>query len=97
VRGVIETPWGDVSAALRNDGFVSLMVVNIHESREFETEIVGVPANEAVEVHIVTGSGVRDSNEENRQSVGVTVTSWDGKGNYAFPKHSPTWLRWKQQ
>ncbi|KAK3192060.1 hypothetical protein K4F52_001687 [Lecanicillium sp. MT-2017a] len=49
IRGAIETPWLDVSAALDIDGFVNLMVVNIHEARDFETELSGVRDNTTVE------------------------------------------------
>ena len=96
IRSAIETPWLDVSAALGDDGFVNLMVVNVHESQDFETEVSGVRAvPEEVEVYTVTGTSVRDTNMDGRQDVGITERSWDGKGYFTFPKHSLTLLRWR--
>jgi alpha-N-arabinofuranosidase len=42
IRGSIQTPWLDVSAAKGPDGSVCLAVVNIHEEKEFETELRGL-------------------------------------------------------
>jgi alpha-N-arabinofuranosidase len=96
IRSAIETPWLDVSAALGGDGFVNLMVVNVHESRDFETEVIGMlAATKEIEVHTVTSTNVRDSNMEGRQNVGIVEESWDGKGYFTFGKHSLTLLRWR--
>jgi alpha-N-arabinofuranosidase len=32
-----------------------------------------------------------------KQEVGLTESTWDGKGAYKFPKHSFTLLRWKAE
>lgn len=94
IRGAIETPWLDVSAALDDNGVVNLAVVNIHESIDFTTELRGLPNGE-VEVHTVSGANVKVVNTEAKQEVGIKESKWDGKGNFTFPKHSLTLLRWK--
>jgi alpha-N-arabinofuranosidase len=38
IRGSIDTPWLDVSAAISDDGVVSLVVVNIGEEKAFKTK-----------------------------------------------------------
>jgi alpha-N-arabinofuranosidase len=95
IRGSIETPWLDVSATLDDEGVVNLAVVNIHETRDFETEITGIGSPKAVEVHTVSGSGVEVTNTDEKQEVGIQESSWDGQGNMTFPRHSLTLLRWK--
>ncbi|KAI9149108.1 alpha-N-arabinofuranosidase C [Paramyrothecium foliicola] len=95
IRGAIETPWLDVSAALGDDGMINLAVVNIHEEKDFETDIRGLTGGNEVEVHTVNGSGVKVVNTDGKQEVGITESKWDGKGAFTFPKHSLTILRWK--
>lgn len=95
IRGAIETPWLDVSAALDEGGFLNLAVVNIHESNDFETELKGVAGGKQVEVHTVSGNDVKVVNTENKEEVGIKQTQWDGNGLFKFPKHSLTLLRWK--
>lgn len=94
IRGAVDTPWLDVSAALDGEGWLSLAVVNIHEERGFETEIKGV-GGKGAEVFTITGSHVGVVNTNGKQEVGITETRWDGKGLFTFPKHSLTVLRWK--
>ena len=92
LRGAVDTPWLDVSAAVQ-DGFAHLAVVNIHEERGFETVVEGVSGD--VSVFTVTGSDVGVSNMSGVEEVVVKESGWDGKGLYVFPKHSLTLLRWK--
>lgn len=94
IRGAIETPWLDVSAALDKDGIVNLAVVNIHEEKDYETELKGVVSGD-VEVHTVSGADVKVTNTAEKEEVGIKETKWDGKGTFTFPKHSLTLLRWK--
>lgn len=95
IRGSIETPWLDVSASVSSDGWVTLAVVNIHETRDIETKIKGVPSDSKINVFVVTGNNTGVVNTEDKQEVGVTEGDWDGKGHYTFQKHSLTMLRWK--
>lgn len=95
IRASIETPWLDVSATLDDAGVVNLAVVNIHETKDLETELSGLGNPGNVEVHTVSGSSVRVSNTMDKQEVGVKETAWDGKGTFTFPKHSMTLLRWR--
>ncbi|KAH7324318.1 glycoside hydrolase superfamily [Stachybotrys elegans] len=96
IRGAIETPWLDVSAALDAEGWVNLAVVNVHEARDMETDVLGVRDGAEVQVFTVTGEGVKVTNTEDKQEVGIAESKWDGKGAYVFPKHSLTLLRWKK-
>lgn len=93
IRGAIETPWLDVSAAI-DDGVVNLAVVNIHEAKDFATELRGVSGKD-VEVHSVSGANVAVTNTDEKQEVGIQESKWDGEGLFTFPKHSLTILRWK--
>jgi alpha-N-arabinofuranosidase len=93
IRGAIETPWLDASASLK-DGVVSLAVVNIHEEKDFETELRGVTGKD-VEVYSVSGDGVAVVNTAEKQEVGIKESKWNGEGSFTFPKHSFTLLRWK--
>ncbi|CAH0000159.1 unnamed protein product [Clonostachys byssicola] len=95
LRSAVNTPWLDVSAALSDDGWISLAVVNIHEEKDFETEIRGAVSE--VEVHSVGGSALDVVNTAEKQEVGITESKWDGKGAFTFPKRSLTILRWKAQ
>jgi len=94
IRGTIETPFLDCSAALSDDGWINLAVTNVHETKGFEVDISGLKA-EKVEVHTVTGENVDVVNTDGVQNVGIKESSWDGKGKFTFGKHSFTLLRWK--
>lgn len=91
----VDTPWLDASAAVDDEGWVNLAVVNIHAEKAFETEIKAELGTGGVEVYTVTGSGVDVVNTEAKEEVGIKESKWDGKGLYTFPKHSFTLLRWK--
>lgn len=94
IRGTIETPFLDASAALGEDGWVTLAVVNVHEERDFEVELKGVKEGK-VDVYTVTGESVTVVNTEGEEKVGIKESSWDGVGKYKFGKASLTLLRWK--
>jgi len=93
----METPWLDVSAAIGDDGFINLAVINISEERAWETEIVGVQGKGEVQVHTIGGDvkDVRETNFDGVQRVGIIESKWDGSGKYTFSRHSFTLLRWK--
>jgi alpha-N-arabinofuranosidase len=96
LRSAMETPWLDVSASVGEDGHANLVVVNIHEEKGFETKVEGVSGE--VEVFTVTGDGVAATNMKgNAEEVGVKESTWDGQGNYTFPKLSITLMRWKAE
>ncbi|PBP20111.1 glycoside hydrolase family 51 protein [Diplocarpon rosae] len=84
--------WLDVSASVNEEGVLSLVVVNVSETQDLETEIIGV--EKEIEVFTVTGRGVTVVNTGNQEEVGVEESTWDGRGKYNFPKHSMTLLRW---
>lgn len=94
VRGTIETPFLDCSAALGDDGFINLAVTNVNEECDYEVSLEGLEAS-SVEVFTVSGDNVDVVNTVEEQKVGIKESSWDGKGAYKFGKHSFTLLRWK--
>lgn len=94
LRETCETPWLDVSASIGDDGWVSLAVVNVHESQGFKTRVDGIVSSE-VDVYVVSGENVDVINTEQKQEVGIEERKWDGKGLFEFPKHSLTMLRWQ--
>lgn len=82
----------DVSAAVNEEGVVSRVVVNINEEEEFRVDLKGVGTD--VEVFEVTGADVKAVNTKEKEGVGLKERKWDGKGSFAFKKHSMTVLRW---
>jgi alpha-N-arabinofuranosidase len=94
IRGTVETPWLDVSASLADDGWMTLAVVNNHETKGFATKVDGIPEGEVL-TFCVTGESVNVTNTEDKQEVEIKESTWDGKGLYEFQKHSLTMLRWK--
>ncbi|KAJ4288914.1 hypothetical protein N0V90_011255 [Kalmusia sp. IMI 367209] len=94
IRGTIETPLLDVSAAVSDDGWVNLAVANLSEDEDYEVDVQGVRKGE-VEVHSVGGWGVGATNEAGKEVVGIEERKWDGEGKYTFEKHTFTLLRWK--
>ncbi|KAL0260433.1 hypothetical protein SLS55_004120 [Diplodia seriata] len=95
IRGTVETPWLDVSAAITDDGWVGLAVVNVHEQKSFETSLDGVAAKGPVKVYTVTGPSWEVVNTQDKEEVGIKESEWDGKGKFTFPNLSFTLLRWK--
>jgi len=95
LQGVLEqgASWLDVSASINEEGVLSLVVVNINETKDFEVDLAGV--GKEVEVYTVTGSDVKAVNAEGKEEVSVKEGKWDGEGKFKFPKHSMTMLRWK--
>ena len=75
------------------DGTVTLAVVNVSESEDFETDLSGVGSD--VKVFTVTGSSTKVVNTFEKEEVGIKESTWDGKGKYVFGKHSLTMLRWE--
>ncbi|KAI5286724.1 hypothetical protein KEM54_006556 [Ascosphaera aggregata] len=92
--GVKDTPYLDVSAALGDDGYVSAVIVNAHDTKDFEAKVEGVNGNE-VQVFTVWAEDVNACNMNGKEEVGVKESTWDGKGLYTFLRHSVTMLRWK--
>jgi alpha-N-arabinofuranosidase len=95
IASTCDTPWLDVSAALSDDGFISLAVINISDEKDFATELLGVGKDVQAFVVGANCKSVRVTNKEGVQNVGIVESKWDGQGRYTFPKHSFTLLRWK--
>jgi len=94
IRGTIETPFLDCSATVSGDGYANLAVANLSEEKDFETEVIGVKS-ETVTVYTIGGEHVQVVNTAEEQNVSIKESSWNGKGNFLFGKHSFTLLRWK--
>lgn len=97
LQSTMDMPLLDVSAALSDDGFVNLAVVNISETQAMETTLP-VPAR-PVKVFVVGGNvnGIRDNNTEGSEKVYIRESKWTGGDNFTFEKHSFTLLRWKAE
>lgn len=94
------TPWMDVSATVDEEGWVSLVVVNVHEEKGWDVQIDGVKAGVKVQVLLVTGENIAVNNMDGEEKVGVKESEWvveekEGAVTYNSPKHSFTMLRWK--
>ena len=85
----------DVSATINEEGIVSMAVVNVSDSKDFSTKLEGV-SSDSITVYTVTGDNPMVANTNgNEEEVVIKETKWDGKGEFTFPKHSVTMLRWK--
>ncbi|KAL3492151.1 glycoside hydrolase superfamily [Aspergillus germanicus] len=92
-------PKLDVSAAVSEDGWVSLVVVNTDEkSHEVKLDGVHIPDGQVPEVYIVGGEGFQatDQNNEGDERTAIQKGKWDGKGDvFTFQRLSLTMIRWK--
>ncbi|KAJ5086439.1 Glycoside hydrolase superfamily [Penicillium alfredii] len=95
LRSAKDTPWLNVSATLGDDGYANVAVVNVHDTQDLESRVEGVCGD--VAVFTVTAADILATNMEGAEEVRVQESTWDGSGNYAFPKHSLTLLRWKAE
>jgi alpha-N-arabinofuranosidase len=95
IRGTIETPWLDVSASINDDGMMSLAVVNVHETDSITAKIEGIKVGIEVETHTVTGENVQVVNSDGKQEVSVKREDLSSDGDFIFPPHSLTVLRWR--
>jgi alpha-N-arabinofuranosidase len=95
LASTMELPLLDVSAALSDDGWMNLAVVNISETEAMQTKLPEVTS--PVKVFVVGGNGthIRDNNQKGAEKVSIRESSWDGDGIFAFEEHSFTLLRWK--
>ena len=95
LASTVDLPILDVSAALSDDGYMNLAVVNISECEAMDSDLPALTG--PVEVFMVGGdkNGIRDVNLEGSEKVSIQEFKWDGKGKFRFEKHSFTLLRWK--
>jgi alpha-L-arabinofuranosidase len=84
-----------VSAAISDDGTISLAVVNVHETQNFSTKIEGLPDGKVADIYTVTGPDIGAVNTEDKSDVLIAESRWEANGAYEFPKTSMTMLRWK--
>lgn len=94
LQGVLDqgASWLDASACVTEEGVISLVVVNISETEDFEVDLQGV--GKEVDTFTVTGPNVKAVNAEGKEEVSIAESKWDGQGKYKFGKHSLTMLRW---
>jgi alpha-N-arabinofuranosidase len=94
LQGVLEQGASllDVSASVNEEGIVSAVVVNASDSTDYKVDLKGVGKD--VTVYTVTGSSADVVNTAAKQEVELVESKWDGAGQYNFPKHSITMLRW---
>lgn len=95
IRGTLDTPWLDVSAAIDDEGKITLAVVNISADKDIEAQIDGISSLDVAEVYTVSAGAVEATNTDGESEVLVEGGTWNGGGRYSFPKHSLTMLRWQ--
>ncbi|KAJ5114232.1 hypothetical protein N7456_002766 [Penicillium angulare] len=95
LSSTMDIPMLDVSAALGDDDYLNLAVVNLSDSQALETSLPSVKG--PVQVFTVGGNvnNIRDTNSWGSTKVAIADSVWDGSGGFAFEKHSFTLLRWK--
>lgn len=93
----MDLPLMDVSAALDNEGYVNLAVVNLHESDAAETKLPMIKG--PIQVFVVGGhvNGILDNNVEGDEKVYIRESKWQGGDVFSFERHSFTLLRWKAE
>lgn len=97
MAAAVDTPWLDCSATISEDGWVSMAIVNVHQTQDFEVELGGVESGEgSVSKYVVTGESWDVVNTEGSEQVGIEESEWDGKGKCKFARMSVTMLRWKK-
>ena len=94
IRGTVQTPFLDVSATINDQGMASMVVVNVHDSQDFQTQLEGIIAGD-VQVYHVTGENPKVVNTAENTEVKLNESNWDGKGSFTFRKHSLYMLRWQ--
>ncbi|KAF2724008.1 glycoside hydrolase family 51 protein [Polychaeton citri CBS 116435] len=97
VKGAImDTPWLDVSATCTDDGWIALVVVNTHQSQNFQVDLSGIkPVEGPVRVYTVTGRSWDVVNTELDQAVDIQEKSVQGVLSFEFPRLSMTMFRWR--
>ena len=96
LKAAADTPWLDVSATISNDGWVSMVVVNLNLEQDLKVDLAGVQRIEGrVNIYTVTADKWDVVNTDGNEKVGIKESSWDGKGDFEFPKLSITMLRWR--
>jgi alpha-N-arabinofuranosidase len=96
LQGVLEqgASWVDVSACVNEEGILSLVVVNISDTQDFEVELTGL--GEEATVYNVSGPSVKAVNAEGKEEVVVEESKLSAhQGKFTFSKHSMTMLRWQ--
>ncbi|KAJ5721958.1 uncharacterized protein N7483_009892 [Penicillium malachiteum] len=91
----MEIPMLDVSAALGDDDYLNLAVVNLSDSKSIETSLPLIEGT--VQVFTVGGNenNIRDINSWVSTKIVITESEWNESGRFVFQKHSFTLLRWK--
>lgn len=95
LQSTSDLPMMDVSAALSEDGYINLAVVNLNETQARSTSLPEIKGE--VQVFTVGGekNSIGDNNQEGNEKVAIKESVWDGKGKFTFEKASFTLLRWK--
>ncbi|KAK3675013.1 hypothetical protein LTR78_004946 [Recurvomyces mirabilis] len=95
-QAAVDAPWLDVSAVVSDDGWVSMVVVNVNQTESFEIDVDGArPGNDGGKKYVITGSKWDVVNTEQNQEVSIDESDWDGRGQVKFLPFSMTMLRWK--
>ncbi|KAJ5731818.1 hypothetical protein N7493_003299 [Penicillium malachiteum] len=95
LESTMDIPMLDVSAALSDDDYLNLAVVNLSDCESVETSLPLIEGS--VQVFTVGGNknDIRDTNSWGSTKVVITESEWCESGRFVFEKHSFTLLRWK--
>ena len=98
MQSTVDSPFLDVSATIDDDGYVSMVVVNVHETDNYEIDVEGLTAKAGkVQKYVITGKEWDVTNTQNEQNVDIEEHEWDGRGKCAFQRLSMTMLRWQSR
>lgn len=95
MRAAVDTPWLDVSATVDEQGWVSMVVVNVSLDQDFDIAVGGLVSKGQVEKYVIAGEAWDVVNTADRERVSVKESKWDGQGTCAFAPQSITMLRWR--
>ena len=97
MRSAVETPWLDVSATIDENGWVSMMIVNLNLKESIDVQLDGLGGGEdEVIVYTVTAEKWDAVNTAEKQMVEIKESKWQrSQSKFKFPNMSVTMLRWK--
>ncbi|KAF7554304.1 hypothetical protein G7Z17_g2999 [Cylindrodendrum hubeiense] len=98
VQSTCAVPKLDVSAAIDDDGWMNVAVVNSDETRSFSTQLAGIDKGIEVQVFALGGENfvATDANNEENEKIAIRESTWIATGDvYTFERLSFTLLRWK--
>ncbi|RMJ19151.1 putative alpha-L-arabinofuranosidase C [Fusarium euwallaceae] len=97
IESTCKVPNLDASAAIDEDGWMNVAVVNSDEEKTLSTKLDGIKVGTEVQVFTVGGETfcASDANSEGNERVRIRETTWTSGESFRFERLSFTLLRWK--